>query len=233
MTGPRYAIIRDAIRGRIAEGSLAPGDRVPSENELAAEYCVSRMTARRALRELAETGVVLRSQGLGSFVADSRPMSSVTQIRNIAEEIALRGHRHSCRVLALDSREATPAQAARLGLPAGATLYHSVIVHLEDDLALQHETRWVSPAMAPDYLRQDFTATTPSAYLSAVAPLTEAEQTVEAVLPAADVAQALAIAQGTPCLRINRRTFSERGVVSIASLVHPGDRYRLGEHINL
>ena len=232
MSAPQYARIKEALRSEIAQGTLVPGDRVPSENQLAAQYSVSRMTARRALLELADNGVLLRTQGLGSFVADSRPMSSINQVRNIAEDIALRGHEHSCTVLLLDDIPADNHCAVQLERDPGDRIFHSVIVHMEDDVPIQHESRYVNPHMAADYLSQDFTFNTPSAYLSAVAPLTEAEQSVEAVVAGPDIAGQLLIKKNAPCLKISRRTFSELGVVSLAILTHPGDRYRLGSHLN-
>ena len=77
----RYQQIKTAILDQIESGNMRPGDRVPSENQLTEAYGVSRMTARRALTELVEEGMLLRSQGLGTFVSDSRPMSSMLTIR--------------------------------------------------------------------------------------------------------------------------------------------------------
>jgi len=199
---------------------------------LGGEFGVSRMTARQALLQLTREGLLQRSQGLGTFVADSRPVSSITQIRNIAEEIRQRGHRHSCRVLALEARRASATLAGLMGIAEEAPLFHSVLVHLENGTPLQYESRHVNTQLAPDYLEQDFTRTTPSAYLCAVAPLTEAYQTVEAVLPSPPQAAALEIDTDRPCLKLIRRTFSHRGLVSLAELVYPGDRYRLGSHID-
>src|SRR6056297_692717 len=108
MGTPRYRIIRDELLEDIESGRLRAGERVPSENELVARFGVSRMTARRALQELAGAGFLLRTRGLGSFVADSRPMSSMLQVRNIADEIAERGHRHTAEVLRLN-----PSRPAR------------------------------------------------------------------------------------------------------------------------
>jgi GntR family transcriptional regulator, histidine utilization repressor len=232
MSAPQYAQIKHALRRRIETGELRPGDRVPSENQLVAEFGVSRMTARRAMLELAEEGLLARTQGLGTFVADLRPVSSITQIRNIAEEIRQRGHQHSCQVLALEAVAAEATLAARLGVVEGEPLFLSELLHLENDIPLQWERRHVAAELAPDYLAQDFSRVTPSAYLSAVAPLTEADQTVEAVLAAPATAAVLQIDPEQPCLKITRRTFSHRGVVSLAELVYPGDRYRLGSHID-
>src|SRR3546814_5695983 len=80
---------------RILGGDWPEGNRVPSENELTRELSVSRMTVHRALRELTTEGWLERVQGAGTFVAPPKPQSEVLDIRNIAEEIAARGHRHS------------------------------------------------------------------------------------------------------------------------------------------
>ncbi|HET9331929.1 MAG TPA: GntR family transcriptional regulator, partial [Steroidobacteraceae bacterium] len=63
----RYQQVKHFILDRIAGGSLRAGERVPSENELTRTLTVSRMTANRALRELAEDGVLVRVAGVGTF----------------------------------------------------------------------------------------------------------------------------------------------------------------------
>ncbi len=92
MAQPRYAQIKSHLLQQIEQGELPPGTKVASENRLSEQFGVSRMTAKRALDDLADAGFLIRSQGLGTFVADSRPMSSMLQIRNIADEIRERGH---------------------------------------------------------------------------------------------------------------------------------------------
>ena len=83
----------------------------------------------------------------------------------------------------------------------------------------------------PEYLLQDFTITTPHEYLSAVAPLTEATHEIEAILAADDICQLLGIADSEPCLQVKRRTWSSTGVISLAILTSPGNKYRLGNHL--
>ena len=236
MSEPRYEIIKQHLLSQIEQGELAPGTKVASENQLSQQFSVSRMTARRALDELSDAGFLFRSQGLGTFVADNRPMSSMLEIRNIADEIRQRGHQCTVEVIALDEVPANEQQAGWLGLAQPQKVFHSVLVYYENDQAIQFEDRMVNPLLVPDYLQQDFTATTPNEYLSKVAPLTEADHIVEAVLPGdmADypVARHLNISDDTPCLKVLRRTYSRQGVVSVATLIHPGDRYRLGSHIH-
>ncbi|WP_346838000.1 histidine utilization repressor [Microbulbifer sp. SAOS-129_SWC] len=228
---PRYAAIKRHIRQQIEAGHWPVHFRVPSENDLAREFGVSRMTARRALSELTDEGVLMRTQGLGTFVAEPVPAGSLLEVRNIADEVSARGHSYSSRILLL-REDAAPADVARaLGVPEGARLFHSIIVHCDNDLPIQWEERFTNPALAPDYLQQDFSATTPNAYLSRVAPLTEADTTVEAIAAEADVAEALVLAPHSACLQIWRRTKSRAGIVSFARLVHPGNRYRLGAQL--
>jgi len=226
-TVPLYLGVKQMILARISAGDWPPGRRVPSENELVAELGLSRMTINRALRELANDGVLTRVQGLGTFVAEGKGHSSVFEVRNIAEEIAERGHSHSARVLVLDRVKVTPELSDTLGLPLGAEAFHSLIVHAENDIPVQLEERYVNPETAPDYLAQDFAEVTPNHYLSSVIPWTEAEHEIEAVLPANWEAKLLAIARADPCLAIRRRTLAGERIVSTVRLLMPGGRYRV------
>lgn len=228
----RFAQIKAVITQQIEVGALRPGDKVPSENVLAAEHSVSRMTARRALTELVEEGILMRTQGLGTFVSDHRPMSSMLQIRSINDEIQQRGHQYRNQVIQQRVLQANDAQAAWLGVAPTTEVFHTQVVHYENDLPVQLEDRLVNPLLVPNYLQQDFTQLTANQYLNQVAPLTEAEHIVEAVLASDAETNLLAIDKEQPCLRVSRRTYSSEGVVSYALLMHPGNRYRLGGHLN-
>ena len=228
-----YARIKRHVMARIESGEWPIATRVPSENQLAAEFGVSRMTARRAVLDLTQEGWLVRSQGLGTFVADRKPVLSMLEVRNIAEEIAERGHSYRCRVIRLEEAGATAAVAMYLGVPAGSKVFHSVIVHIDNDVPVQLEDRFINPAMAPAYLDQDFTRTTPNSYLSRVAPIEAVEHVIEAVLPTSTVARWLQVRAPEACLQINRRTWSRGHVVTFAKLVHPGSRYRLGSYVPL
>ena len=121
--------------------------------------------------------------------------------------------------------DATLVQA--LDVPLGAPVFHSLIVHMEDGVAIQLEDRHVNPAVAPDYLTVNFQTTTPTQYLFACAPLTEARYSIEAALPSAPEAKSLGIGRNEPCLIITRCTVSGAHVASQARLVYPGMRYSL------
>jgi GntR family histidine utilization transcriptional repressor len=232
MSTPRFSVIKEHITSQIEGGHWPPGTRVPSENELGQTFNVSRMTARRALHELFQDGLVTRTQGLGTFVADAKPTSSILEIRNIRDEIRNRGHDYHCEVYAVDVCKPNRDLARTFQIEYKSDLFHSILVHHESGIPVQYEDRYVNPAFAPDYLEQDFTLDTPNAYLMRSAPLTEADHTVEAVCVNQEIAKRLKIKVSDPCLILTRKTWCKQGVVSLAYLIHPGDRYRLGNHLS-
>ncbi len=225
---PLYQQVKDYIVGRIVAGDWPEETKVPSENELTRELKVSRMTVHRALRELTAEGWLERMQGAGTFVAPPKPQSDILAVRNIAEEIQARGHRHSTEVLFVRRERARALEAKLLGLERGEPLFHSLIVHRENGLPVQLEDRYVSPRAAPDYMEQDFTAITPHKYLMQAAPISEAEHLVMAVMPSTEERKLLDMKAGEPCLLLRRQTWSGGLPVTCARLLHPGERYRLG-----
>ena len=223
----RYLQVKHFILEQIACGALAAGARVPSENELTRTLAISRMTANRALRELAADGVLVRVAGVGTFVAEQRVHAHPLEVRNIADEIRARGHEHRTKVLTLETVNATRELAERCGVKAGAALDHSLLTHFEDGTPLQVEERYVNPQVAPGYLQNDFARITPHEFLIRVAPLQRAEHTVRALVPEQRIRRLLKLKSGEPCLLILRRTFSNGRIASVADLYHPGSRYEL------
>ena len=227
----KFTVIKEHICQKIESGEWQQHNKVPSENELAEQFSVSRMTARRALQELTEQGLLVRTQGAGTFVATFKSQSSLLEIRNIAEEIQQRGHQHQANQFALTNVKLTEERAILFGVKQNESIFYSEVLHFENDEPIQLEQRYVSSKLVPHYLTQDFTHITPHEYLSNEAPLTEATHEIEAILPSSNVGQLLTISPQMPCLQVKRRTWSSQGVVSLAILTAPGNKYRLGSHL--
>jgi len=223
----RYLQVKQVILERISEGALRAGERVPSENELVRQLEVSRMTANRALRELAADGIVVRVAGVGTFVAEQRVHAHPLEVRNIADEIRSRGHEYLAKVVSHGSISAARELAERCGVSPGARLEHSLLVHFEDGIPLQVEDRYVNPTVVPGYLRNDFSRITPHEYLMQAAPLQRAEHTVRAVVPERRIRRMLKLETGDACLLIMRRTWTHGRIATVADLYHPGSRYEL------
>ena len=229
---PFYEKVKQAISEKIYTGVWQPHDRIPSEAELVAQFGFSRGTVNRAVREMTDAGLLVRLQGVGTFVAEAKGKSALFEIRSIADEITARNHQHRCEVLLLEETRADFIQAAALEVMEGTRIFHSRMVHFENDTPVQIEDRIVNAAIVPDYLQQDYSTTTPHAYLSLIAPLTEGEHIVEAVAATLDDCCLLHIKEHAPCLLIRRRTWSTSHIVSLANLLFPGSRYRLQGHFS-
>jgi GntR family transcriptional regulator len=93
MTFPLHLTISEKLRTRIIEGLYQPEDQLPSENQLIAEFNVSRITARRAIANLAQQGLVTVRQGKGAFVAAQQKViySLSNPLVFLEEDIALQG----------------------------------------------------------------------------------------------------------------------------------------------
>lgn len=223
---PAFQRIKDHVLHQIHSGQWAQGDAIPSEAMLVKQFGVSRMTVNRALRELSDDQTLVRVQGSGTFVAQQKYQSTLVQLRNIAEEIAARGHVHRGELQRLERSKADAALTRQFELPAQQTLFHSVVLHYENDLPIQLEDRHVNPAVAPDYMDLDFSSQTPNAYLMRVAPLQGVQFSIEAVMPPVEVAEMLRMAPAEPCLVLRRKTLSQGQVASVSALWHPASRYQ-------
>jgi GntR family histidine utilization transcriptional repressor len=219
---PIFQRIKDYLTGEIASGRWKEGDVVPSEQALVRQFGVSRMTVNRAVRELTAEQVLTRRQGAGTFVAPRKYQATLVEIRNIADEVRARGHSHRSSLRLLEQSDAGDALAQQFRLPPGAALFHSVIVHFENEVPIQVEDRWVNPACAPAYLQQDFATITPNEHLMAAAPLQGATWSIEALPAPRQVAEMLG-AEPLACSLVLKRTTTSAGqVASVATMWHPG-----------
>ena len=223
---PAYQRIKDHVLQQIQSGIWQEGDAIPSETALARQFEVARMTVNRALRELTDEQTLTRTQGSGTFVAQQKYQSTLVQLRNIADELAARGHKHRGELQKLERCRADAALLRQFELSAAQTLFHSVVVHFENEQPIQVEDRYVNPAVAPDYMAQDFGSQTPNAYLTRVAPLQGVQFSIEARMPGPEVADMLRMQAGEPCLVLRRSTRSQGQVASVSALWHPASRYR-------
>lgn len=229
---PLYLQIQHHLLEKIQGGDWPAHHQIPPEEQLARDFGVSRMTANKAIRDLVQKGYLSRQPGLGTFVTDRKAESSLMDVHNIAEEVRSRNHDYHNEVLSRETIEADDEVALRLGVRLGSAVFHTLLVHYENDTPIQLESRFVNPRWVPDYLDTDFHQHTPNEVLVAACPITDIEHIVEAVVVDAQTAEWLAIDTTTPCLSMIRRTWSGEHLISYARLIHPGDRYKLRSSVH-
>ena len=230
---PQFALIKQFISGHIESGAWPAGTLTPSENELSSTFSVSRMTARRALQELSDQGLLRRMPGLGTFVADPAPLVTNVEVTDIVDQ-AIRAGTHSSRLLTLQAFPATQMIGGLLNLPVAQTIFHCVVVHLNQSNPIQWQALYVNPLLAPAFLKQNYTKVTPDAYLDWMSAVTRIDHQVEAALPSEIQRRELGFNadDAVACLQINRRCWSHQKVRSYSRLVHPASRLVLGSGLN-
>jgi GntR family transcriptional regulator len=153
---PHWRQIELALRDRIA--TLSPGDPLPSDAELCAEFGVSRMTARNAMQRLADEGLVLRVPGRGSYVAEPPTHRRADRLMTFSREMERRGRHPSSRLLNREIRPSSPAEAAALGLGAGEPIVALRRLRLADDEPIAIETATLIRATGPSVMGADLEA---------------------------------------------------------------------------
>ncbi|MES3000659.1 MAG: histidine utilization repressor [Pseudomonadota bacterium] len=228
----RYLQVKDHVIRRIQNGDWPPGHRLPSEHELVDQLGISRMTVNRALRELVGQGRITRVRGVGSFVAEEKPQSTLLQIGVISKEIRQRGHEYRCKLLTAERIAAHPDVGRWLDLAPGDAVFHSVCLHFENGVPVQMEDRYVNPRVVPHFLDQDFSVVPPGEYLTGNVPFDQIEHVVDAVMPTQEQAGNLDMPMTEPCLLLTRRTWTQTQVVTMVRCWHPASRYRLGSRFH-
>lgn len=217
---PRYRLIADDLRARLAAGEWAPGDLVPSESSLSGSYEASRVTVRRALESLREEGLFDARQGFGWFVATPPLRQSLVRLGTIEEQLAGSGRTSERRVLDFAFVEPLPAVAELLG--EGPVLEVRRL-SLADGQPFALVTVWCPESLASelsraDVQRQSFIELLPTE-------VGGARQSIGAALADADAAELLSVPEGSPVLRAWRVTHDvDRTPILVAEHVFPAHR---------
>ena len=94
-----YLQLLDIIEEQIGAKKLAPGEMLPSENEFCDAYHISRTTVRQAFHELEQQGLIVRKQGLGTFVAEQKVARRLGNLYSFTEDMKRIGMTPSSKIL--------------------------------------------------------------------------------------------------------------------------------------
>ncbi|QOL82273.1 UTRA domain-containing protein [Pseudooceanicola spongiae] len=222
---PLYQQLYVLLRSQIHAGPLAPGDKIMGEAELCAAFDVSRITAKRALNELADSGLVVRQRGRGTRVSDRIPPRPIkSSIDGLLETVGQMGRTTSVKVLSSGLTLAPPEVLSRLALAPGARAMQALRVRSLGDQTLSYVETWVPEDIAALVEGQDASRTPLLLLLEqAGVPVSAATQTITATLADATSAAALNIPAGAPLIDTRRVVYdsSDRPVEFIKVLYRP------------
>ena len=125
---PLYLQVEADIKNRIQSKQYMPGDKLPTENELSAQYDVSKITIRKAIQNLSDEGYVNKVQGKGTFVNFKKDKLFLNKTRGFKESLARQGHTSKNDIIQASFLHADEDIAEKLMVPIGTK-----IVYIEDD----------------------------------------------------------------------------------------------------
>jgi GntR family transcriptional regulator, histidine utilization repressor len=227
---PQFALIKQFLEQQMASGKLSSGAKIPTEQSLADSFSVSRMTARRAVQELAGAGMLTRTAGSGTFVAEPKrpvPMVAITNVVNVAKQ----ANSHSHRILSVDAVQLAAKKARLMGLTADTLVFQINLLHLNNNFPIQRQQIWVNRSLAPALLKQKLDKIDPNDYLDWICLVTKSDYQVKAVSPSASQRRDLGLIDqdNACCLLVERRDWVGESVLSISAMLHPAEQYCLGE----
>ena len=141
--------VADGIERGIADGTFAPGEKLPGETEIAETYRVNRHTVRRALATLAERGLVRAERGSGTYVEAQRLAYPLRSRTRFSEIVGAGGHEPRGQLIEASEDVATRELARELGLKTGAPLIRIESVRSADRTPLCVSTTWLSAERFP------------------------------------------------------------------------------------
>lgn len=218
--------VRGELLRRIRSRDWRPGERVPGEQALAEELGCARTTVNRAMRALADAGLVERRRKAGTRVAATPVRRATVDIPIIRREVEGRGQTYRFAVVERSEGRPPAAIAARLALASRQKGLKIRTLHFADDRPFVYEARWLNPQAVPEVARVDLQKLSVNEWLVANVPLTHGDIAFSAANATPEEAEHLGVAQGTAVFVVERTTHNDVGVVTWVRLAYaPG--YRL------
>ena len=139
----RHSQISQWLREQIDKGVYEVDEKLPSENELAKKFDVSRVTIRRALQSLESDSIIYRCQGLGSFVSDERASHNLIKLTDFNEDMAKAGLEPSSIVKKFEMVEAPDWLEPILNLASHSKVLQIDRLRLGDGEPVAFDSTWL------------------------------------------------------------------------------------------
>jgi GntR family transcriptional regulator len=235
MSRPLYERVEAVLTCEIADGSLPPETRLPSEDGLVERFKVSRTTVRKAIQNLVERGLVEIRRGKGTFVTQPRITQELTELTGFVEDMQALGRTPTARLLDKRIVAADEVVAHHLALAPGTLVVRLRRVRFADGVAMSFDETYLPRELGEQVVENNLEAEPVFALLENKydTPLFEAEYKLEAAAADTDTAQALEVPAGSPILLIERTSYtSDNRPVDYERLHYRGDLIRFVTRLN-
>lgn len=218
--------VRDQIHGRILDSTYRPGDRLPRDEDLAGEFGCARTTIHRAMRSLADNGIVERRRKAGTTVRSDPVTRTTLDIPITRLEVEGRGDTYGYHLISREIRQPTSLIAARFGLAGQQELLNACSLHLSNGRPYIFENRWISLQTVPEILDVDLSEESANEWLVRNRPYNRCDVQIYAHALAETDAARMDIPTGSAVLVLERTTWiNGNPITHVRTLTSPG--YRL------
>lgn len=131
---PLYQQLVNEIKEQIREGTLKENDRVMTELEFSKAYDISRITVRKAIEMLVEEEILIKKQGIGTFVAEKKLNRDMTTFMGFTQSCEIEGRKASSKLVTADLVEASPGDIRNLELGEGERVIRIIRIRYCDDM---------------------------------------------------------------------------------------------------
>lgn len=232
--GPRYVQLRKRLVDGVEQGILKAGSSLPPEREIATLTELSRVTVRKAIRLLAEAGIIVQRQGSGSFVAPKEPQieQSLSRLTSFSEDMSRRGMTSTSRWLEKGVFMPSPDEVVALALSPDASVSRVARLRSADDKPMAVERASLPTDILPNPLLVE-TSLYELLARSGLRPV-RALQKISAINLGVRDAELLEVAEGSAGLRIERTSYLPDGrVVEFTQSIYRGDAYNFVAELRL
>jgi GntR family transcriptional regulator len=226
---PLYIKIREALRQEITGGELKRGQKIPSEDELATIFGVSRMTVRQGISDLIDDGLLYRRHGLGTFVAYPHVERDHTRLTNFFESAAMKGIDARAQVLKVEVIPAKQRMANALDIAEESLVIRVQTLRFADNIPITYHDAYIPYQLFNRILSEDLESQHLWTFFERYGyRVKRAVQKLEAREASEEVARLLNLEEGTPILFKERTVYAEDGTpVEFTYCYNRGDMYSL------
>lgn len=219
--------VQEEVLRRIHSREWNPGDLIPNEADLAIEFGCARSTVNRALRAVAESGLLDRKRKAGTRVAVQPIAKATLSIAVIRDEVEETGAKYG--YLLIERSEIVPpaSVSGAMKTRADEKLLHVRALHLANDAPYAIEDRWINTDVVQGAKAEGFEAVSANEWLMKHAPYTHGDIGFSAVQATSQDASTLDVPQQSALFTIDRLTWdTSKSVTKVRLLFAPGYQLR-------
>lgn len=218
-----YDSIRSTLSHAVSVGDIEPGEKLPTESDLAIFFGTSRPTINKALRSLARDGLVETRKRGGTVVVEQKGFT--INMMDISEQVLVEGKSYRFEVIERSITINGESSFHWRSIGDGTPVLNLECIHYSGDLPIQHERRIINLESLPEAENANFSTTSPGAWLKTKSPWPLANHTIGAVGAGNVLAKSLHVRRGTPCIGILQILKSSGSFIAMAELTSPAGRF--------